>query len=504
MQRNDRPYDWAYRRAATRTTTPDRRLATMLHVRAPWNDWAWFRERRQLAMMRSSDAEQRPRLLPPPDEHVQVRLVLVCQLYGPDRAHAFRDAAVRLGLRARFGDQDIDELLLSLRQGRGSAGPSPLGRVVGPNRQAVAFFGETAARELPDGVLDVHPSVAVFGGSVSVLICSFRLDENAGAAVQREIEAEHRTERRPDGVGYHEPIMTQRLAVDAARASLREQLAGWVARQAPGEFTAFDAPPPALVLQTHRTAEAEQPIGMLDWTASVRAAEARWRSTRWPALRMRTGGQDRRDRNALLVVGREQAVLQRLREGGVRMDVDEAWRHTTGRLTRSLETTLMLWAAIRFLAEQRASLAVLRDTLTGWDVAPRSAARRLALLGTHGRSLVASRAMAEGIAASAHPDVFAGYDANDWVPRNRGGAPSWFEGHLDAVRASAADLIEEERGLRERVALEIDLLAGGAGVRVARTALAVAVLATVLAGAAAGVSVVSYSRIVTTQHRRER
>jgi hypothetical protein len=209
---------------------------------------------------------------------------------------------------------------------------------------------------------------------------------------------------------------------------------------------------------------------------------------------MRTGGEERRDRNALLVVGREQAVLQRVREGGVRMDVDEAWRHTTSRLTRSLETTLMLWTAIRLLAEQRASFAVLRDTLTGWDVAPRSAARRLALLGTYARSLVASRAMAEGIVAGARPDVFAGYDANDWVPRDRRAAPSWFEGHLDAVRASAADLLEEERGLRERVVLEIDLLAGGAGLRVARTALAVAVLATVLAGAAVGVSAVQLDR----------
>jgi hypothetical protein len=245
----------------------------MLDVRAPWKDWAWFRERRRLAMMRSSDAEERPRLLPPPDERVQARLVLVCELYGPDRAHAFREVAVRLGLRARFGGQDIDALLLGLRQGRGSAGPAPLGRVVGPDRQAVAFFGETAVRELPNGVLDIHPSVAVFGGSVSVLICAFRLDENAGAAVQREIEAEHRTERAPDGVGYHQPVMTQRRAVDAARANLREELAGWVARQPPGEFAGLDAPLPALVLQTHRTAAAEQGLGMLDWTASVRAAE---------------------------------------------------------------------------------------------------------------------------------------------------------------------------------------------------------------------------------------
>lgn len=468
--------------------------ATILGVRAPWSDWTWVRQRRQLAIMRSSDAEHRAGLLPPSAERVQVRLALICEFYGPDRAHYLLDGAHRLGLRDRFGDQDVEALLQGLRRGRESAAPAALGRLVGADQRPVVFFGETATRGLPSGVLDVYPSVAVLGGSVSVLICAFRLEEYAGAAVQRALEAEHRTERALGG-GYHPPVMAQRRAVDAARASLREELAGWVAHHAPGEFVALGAPLPALLLQTHRTAEAEQAIGMLSrWMASVRASEARWRSTRWPALRMRPGGDERRDRNALLVVGREQAVLQRVREGGTRMDVDQAWGHTTGRLTRSLETTLMLWAALRLLTEQRASFAVLRDALAGWDVAPAGADRRLAALAPHARSLVASRAMAEGIVAGAQPYVFVGYDGNDWVLHDGRPGSRWFARHLEAVRESDADLREKERGLRERVTLEIDLLAGGAGLRVQRTALVVALLAAVLAGAALAVSAVQLER----------
>jgi hypothetical protein len=442
------------------------------------------------------DAEERPRLAPPVEERVQVRLGMVCELYGPDRAQHLVEGVRRIGIRQRFGGDDVETVLRSLRRHGGSRGPIPLGHVVGPDRDSIPFFGQTSVRDLPLGVIDVQPAVAVLGGSVTALICAFRLDEEAGLAVHRVLAAEHRTQRLPDGSGYHPPMMTQRLAVDAARAGLRERLASWVMKVAAGEFAAAGAPLPALLLQTHRTREAEGTIDLAsEWMWSVRAAEARWRSTKWPSLMIEFGSDERRDRNSLLVVGRESAVVQRIREpGGVVMDVDEGWAHTTFRLPRSFESTLMMWAALRLLAEQLSSFAELRDALADWDVHVPRAARRISALAPHARALVSSRAMAQGIADASSPYVFVGYGGNDWVRTDRDGAATWFDLQLKALPVRADDVLQEERALRERVSLEIDLLDAGAGLRAQRTALFVAVVATLLAAAALAVSAIQLQR----------
>ena len=300
----------------------------------------------------------------------------------------------------------------------------------------------------------------------------------------------------------------QRDAATAARKQLRGSLAAWIQERFLGAFGEQPAVElPAVELLTHRTDEALSFAMEREWPWSLNLEGwPLWRSTKWPDIYMIEGRDQEDDQYALRLRARESAILPTQGQAGEVLDEEAGWRQLAGRLNRSLEGTIPLWAATCLIRNYHSQLAAMRDIPPAVGIGPKETARRLTEAQRQLAIASDARAVAADIARWQGARYFAGYDGNDWEnaspepdPEGEGKAghrparqrASWIGQASRWCPESAKSVLDGEERVRQRLLVEAELLGAGAGLRVQRLTLIVAVLALIVAIAALGVAAVS-------------
>lgn len=462
----------------------------------------WRRRRSYLATAHRYDIREpvQARLRLPADERIQIRIVSVSEVFGPSQSAQLESGLRALGVQgSTLLRRDITATVDRHRRADQLLGPQDLGFIVPRGSGAIAFSG-TVEADLPPGVESASLSLTALGGSMTVLTVTFGVDAGRARWIDDALRRTHLTTPVPgQGAGYWPPDWTQVEVARRERARAHAVLADWVTTWVPGVFATLGQALPAAVLQTHRTSRAEhnwEPEATWPRALQLRSSRRR-RSTTFPALFMSTDHHDAREENLLLLTARESALLVRVREGGVRMKEDEAWQHLTNRLARTLDGTMALWAALCLMDAYGTRLATFRDTLSPTGVRARTASQRLSTIAAQSRELADMQAILADIGRwSGQSWTFKNYDGNDWRSPTDG-ANGWVDSNVGFAAQRARELAERERALRDRLQLEIDLLAGGAGLRVQRLGLSVAMIAMVVA-AAALVQTASHTRNTST------
>jgi hypothetical protein len=443
---------------------------------------------------RRFDEREFRRLRPAADELVQTRLVWVAEAYGPSDFGTLIDGLRRLGLDEAHGG--ADPITYSLQDTRGAAsrwqhGALPMLRV---RAEAQSMFYQVAS-DLPVGVRAIIPSVLAFPGSLTVLVFCALFDEHAATAAHRVLCQDHPSEGGRYGRGwrFEGPDMRQRAAVQAAMRDQRRTLERWVEEHLPGAFaggTKLDRFP-ASQLVTYRTSQAERLTTENRWAMSLGVPRGfrAYRSTRWKAVRMSEGGIGRHAERVLVLGAREQALLPRRDENGHPLSQEDGWWLLFQELQRSFEGTLSLWALRCLFDHYLGRLAEIRDLTAPAELSPRKASRRLQQARRELEVVSDARAVAGDVAGEQDAYLFKSWDGGDWIEEEpfEGWPPvRWIDNGLSwAVPNGSAAVQRAEQQVRERLVLESQLFAAGAGLRLQRTAFWVASAALTLALVAA-------------------
>jgi hypothetical protein len=460
------------------------------------------RARSELEAMRRTD-ERLVSLLPPSEELIQQRIFWVADAFGP--THVER---LITGLRASDmdegpGNQKPSDWVLQMRGGAYQSGRTHLNTIVPPD--AKGFFQATRA-ELPTGVLLAIPTITVVQGTLTILGICFLLDHQSGLAVDEALRAEHRSEIvevSERGTSFSMPMTQQRAAVTAARQQVRRSLTSWFTGHFEGAFGQQpESDLPTVELVTHRTDGAVKLSLGREWAWSLGfEGWPLWRSTKRPDIHMVESPDRESDPYVLRLRSRESAILPKQGPAGEALSEEQGWRPLVSELNGSIEGTAALWTAICLLRSYHSRLATMRDIPPSVGIAPKASERQL-VRAQHQLAVASdARAIAADVARWTDVYAFAGYDGNDWKrvetvvgsPAQARSDVSWIGEALEWCPESAKRLLDSEERVRGRLLIEAQLLGAGAGLRVQRLALGIAVVALIVAIAALAVSAASGS-----------
>jgi hypothetical protein len=477
---------------------------TIRHPQATLEQRARLRHARSsLARMRERDEADRPLFLPSPEELIQQRIVWVADAYGPTQAERLVAGLHATGIDPMVGSTRASDLVQRLRADRSPLGQVFLGTIVPPGARGL----NVTRAELPAGALLALPTITVMGGSLTVLAVGFLLDRESGLGVDRALRTEYRTQLdgvTAQGISYGLPIDLQRNAVTAARKQLRRSLAAWIQDRFPG---AFGLQPggelPAVELLTHRTDEALGSDAGREWPSSLMLEESSfWHHVKWPDIFMIEGRDQGEDRYALRLRARESAILPTPERAGEALD-DDRWRQLVKRLNRGLEGTMPLWVATCLMRDYDSQLTAMRDIPAAVGIGPKETGRRLTEAQRQLAIASEARAVAADVARWRNPLHYARFFGDDWgyaspELESMGGEgpgpvrrPRWHEVTSNRCPESAKIVLKGEKRVRQRLLVESELLGVGAGLRVQRLTLTVAILALIVATAALVVTAVS-------------
>lgn len=464
------------------------RVGERLALRVELRDWG------------AVDPEDAARLVPPAEERFQCRLVWVAEAYGPSDFGALVEGLRRHGFDdgARFG-RSLAEMTREGRRRMSGWAHSPL-PMVRRRGEGSAFFDQVEM-DMPDGVRAAVGGLFVLPGSLTVLVMCFLFDEDSASELDRAFRREYRTtgRRRKSGWTFSPPEMGQREAVSQALRDQRGALSAWVASRMPGAFGRVDASElPSAELITYRTDGALTWSSGRDWSSSLNLGwkSHAWRSETWPAIFVGEPLSSEKTPWALRMWAREQEVLSFEDEDGDRpVDTEDAWWALLQKVHRSFEGFIAMHAISSLLELYAARLADIRDLELFRGSQPRRAGKRIERAGRELEVVADVRSVASDLRQGKPPSwFFSAWDGGDWsVAEPRGEEDE--ERRLIADMAKylpkrAEAVLSAEKRARERLVVEAQLVAAGAGLRLQRSAFWVAVLAFLMAVAAVAVGVI--------------
>lgn len=438
---------------------------------------------------RQSDESHWPALGPGRDELLQVRMAWVTEAYGPSDVPSLLRGLRGLGLDESRWERSVGDAVVERRRAAGGWASRHL-----PVMQRAGErlgFGDIVDAELPPGVKAAQPSIIMLPGSISLLMFSFLYEEEEATRVDRVMRRDYSTRGRmtQSGWTFSPPRMVQRDAVRSCLAEQRKVLESWLARHVPGAFARHsqDGHPGARLL-TYRTSEAmEVKLPEAEWSLTIDAPNELelWASTVHQELGLALGERRTESQRLLRLVAPESKIRPVADERGEQVGDDLGWWLLFQQMQRIVGQTLVVHSAHELLRLYTARLADVRDLAAPRSLRPRRAALQLARV----RDALELASDARSVAADLRRDperlLYVSYDGADWSPSSdhRGGEP------LTRVLAEtlsdrAEETLSQELRVRERLDIESQLFAAGAGLRVQRAAFWIATLALVASIAA--------------------